>query len=164
MVERNTPNRFTRIYVDTDSYAVVRIEEEELFPNTIIKKKRKRVSKYVSQKKIIDFREFQKKMYVNYMTMESKINWYIDKTGELDFETEIIQELLINQIYPNTDRRISNTEKMRRYGLQYQQNGYNREFWANYNVIKNTPLNDKIVADLEKKGALDEQFEEDNKP
>lgn len=164
VVERNTPNRFTRIYVDTDSYAIIRIEQEELFPNTIIKKKRKVVSKYISEKKIIDFKEYRDKMYVNYMTMESKINWYNEKTGELKFETEIIRELLVNQIYANTNQRINNTEKMRRYGLQYQQNGYNRDFWANYNVIKDTPLNDEIVSDLEKQGTLDEQFEEENKP
>lgn len=164
VVERNTPNRFTRIYVDTDSYAIIRIEEEELFPNTIVKKRRKAVSKYISEKKIVDFKEYQESMYVNYMTMESKINWYNEKTGELKFETEIIQELLINQVFANTDQRINNTQKMRRYGLQYQQEGYNKEFWGNYNVIKDTPLNAEIVADLEKQGALDVQFEVEYTP
>ena len=161
VVERNTPNRFTRLYVDTDSYAIIRIEQEELFPSTAVKKRRKMVSRNISEKKIIDFKEYQGKMYLNYMTMESKINWYNEKTQNVRFETEILQELLINQIHARTDQRIANTEKMRRYGLQYQDTKYNREFWANYNVIKDTPLNDEIVADLEeRKGDLEDQFQE----
>ena len=48
---------------------------------------------------------------------------------------------------------------MKRYGLQYQDEDYNREFWENYNVIKDTPLDEKIVADLEAQGKLEEQFE-----
>jgi hypothetical protein len=165
VVERSTPNRFTRIYVDTDSYAVIRIEEEELFPNSIVRKKRKNVSKHISEKKIVDFREYQGKMYMNYMTMESQVNWYHAKTGELRFETEIIQELLINQVFVNTNQRISGTQKMRRYGLQYQQEGYNKQFWDNYNVIKDTPLNAEIVKDLEREdGDLQAQFEREYRP
>ena len=165
VVERSTPNRFTRIYVDTDTYAMVRIEEEELFPNSIERKKRKNVSKHISEKKIVDFREYQGKMFMNYMTMESQVNWYHAKTGELRFETEIIQELLINQVFPNTDERIKGTQKMRKYGLQYQQEGYNKQFWDSYNVIKDTPLNAEIVRDLEREdGDLQAQFEREYKP
>jgi hypothetical protein len=165
VVERSTPNRFTRIYVDTDTYAVVRIEEEELFPNSIERKKRKNVSKHISEKKIVDFREYQGKMFMNYMTMESQVNWYHAKTGELRFETEIIQELLINQVFPNTDERIKGTQKMRKYGLQYQQEGYDKQFWDSYNVIKDTPLNAEIVRDLEREdGDLQAQFEREYKP
>ncbi|MCA6074243.1 carboxypeptidase-like regulatory domain-containing protein [Fulvivirga sedimenti] len=160
VVERNTPNRFTRMYIDTETYAIIRIEQEELFPNTLIKKRKRMVSKQISEKKIIDFKEYRGKMYLNYMTMESKINWYNEKTESLKFETEVLQELLVNQVYANTVERIDNTEKMRRYGLQYQETRYNKEFWANYNVIKDTPLNEEIVSDLEKQGVLEFQFED----
>jgi hypothetical protein len=36
---------------------------------------------------------------------------------------------------------------------------YNKKFWKKYNVIKDTPLDQKIVQDLEKEGPLDKQFE-----
>jgi len=161
VVERNTPNRFTRMYVDTDSYAIIRIEQEELFPNAAVRKKKRMVSKHISEKKIVDFKEYRGKMYLNYMTMESKIQWLHEKRESQSFETEIHQELLINRINANTDQRIANTEKMRRYGLQYQDTQYNKDFWANYNVIKDTPLNKEIVSDLEEDdGKLEFQFEE----
>jgi hypothetical protein len=79
----------------------------------------------------------------------------------LKFETELFQQLLINEIKPNTTERIGATERMRNYGLQYQDQPYNKEFWDNYNVIKDTPLDKKVLEDLEKAGPLNKQFQGD---
>ena len=49
---------------------------------------------------------------------------------------------------------------MRNYGLQFQDQPYNKEFWDNYNVIKDTPLDVAVLRDLEKHGPLKAQFEE----
>ena len=99
-------------------------------------------------------------MYLNYITVDSKINWYGLKTNELKFETELQQQLLINQVKPNTEERIGSTEKMKSYGLQFQDLPYNKKFWDNYNVIKETPLDIKIKEDLEKQLSLDKQFQD----
>lgn len=160
VVEQRTEQAFDRMYIDTDSYAIIRLEHEQYFDDKVLKKQRKMVSKQISEKKVIDFKEYEGKMYLNYMTMESKVNWLSEKTNKMKFETEVIQELLINRVDSNTTERIANNNKMRRYGLQYQDEKYNQDFWQNYNVIKDTPLNDAIVADLEKAGALDYQFQE----
>lgn len=161
VVERRIENMFTRMYIATENYAIIRIEQEQFFDDNIIKKKRRMVSRHVSEKKIVDFKEFRGRMYLNYMTLGTKYEWTNEKNDNKSFETEILQELLINRIYTKTDQRIGNTEKMRRYGLQYQDEAYNKDFWESYNVIKDTPLNNEIVADLEKEGALEFQFEED---
>jgi hypothetical protein len=47
---------------------------------------------------------------------------------------------------------------MRNYGLQYQDQPYNKEFWDSYNVIKETPIDKKILKDLEKVAPLEAQF------
>jgi hypothetical protein len=98
-------------------------------------------------------------MYLNYMTLITKLNWYDEHTNELKFSTELYQQLLINNINPSPQERITSTEKMRNYGLQFQNEPYNKEFWDNYNFIKETPLDKKILADLERAGPLEEQFE-----
>jgi len=49
---------------------------------------------------------------------------------------------------------------MKPYGLQYQDPPYNKEFWDNYNMIKESPLDRKIIEDLEKQGPLDKQFKD----
>jgi hypothetical protein len=159
LVPDNAGTMRIKFYVDAETYAIVRIEYERTFNKEILRKKGDLVSKYISDTKTIDFKDYQGKMYLNLITLKSKINWYSQKTDELKFETELQQELLINNITTEPYERIGSTEKMRRYGLQYQDENYNRDFWDNYNVIKDTPLDEAIVADLEELGTLEEQFE-----
>ena len=151
---------YLKMYIDIDTYAFVRVETEMDFRDEIVNKKKKLVGKFDGLKKIIDFKKFDEKMYLNYMHVVSNINWYDRETEELRFETELTQELLINRIYPDTDNRIGRTEKMKRYGLQYQDEEYNKEFWSSYNVIKETPIDESILEDLEREVTLEEQFEE----
>lgn len=148
-----------KLYIATQNYAIIRMEFERKYSDAIIRRKKNLVSKYISDKKVIDFKEYDGKMYLNYMNLTSQINWYDENTNKLKFETELYQELLINKVHPNPTERIGSTEKMKRYGLQYQDEKYNKEFWNNYNVIKDTPLDKEIVRDLEKLGNLEEQFE-----
>jgi hypothetical protein len=92
--------------------------------------------------------------------MISRINWYDIKTNDLKFETELSQQLLINDIETSTNKRIPSSRSMKNYGLQYQHLPYNKEFWDNYNVIKRTPLDQKIIEDLERVAPLEDQFKE----
>ena len=151
---------YLKMYIDIDTYAFVRVETEMDFRDEIVNKKKKLVGKFDGLKKIIDFKKFDEKMYLNYMHVVSNINWYDRESEELRFETELTQELLINRIYPDTENRIGRTEKMKRYGLQYQDEEYNKEFWSSYNVIKETPIDESILEDLERDVTLEEQFEE----
>jgi hypothetical protein len=98
-------------------------------------------------------------MYVHFLAVDSKINWYDLATGELKLETELHQQLMINNIDLSPKGRIGTSEKMRSYGLQYQDMPYNKSFWENYNVIKESPLDRKIIDDLERQGPLEKQFE-----
>ena len=148
-----------KVFVDTETYSIIHLEYERE-QSERWGKRRGLVGKFVNIKKVIDFKEYQGKMYLNYMTVDSRINWYDHKTDELRFETELHQQLLVNQIYPNTGQRIGTTEKMRNYGLQYQDLPYNKAFWDKYNVIKTTPLDKKIIEDLEKELPLEKQYEE----
>jgi len=146
------------MFVDQKTFGIIRMEYEnnEVQP---INKKRGLMSKFVGLKKTIDYKYHNGKLYLNYMEVLSKINWYDIKSDTLAFETELAQHLMINQVYTNTDERIGITSKMRRYGLQYQDLPYNKEFWDKYNVIKESPLDARIIADLERDGPLDKQFE-----
>src|SRR6478609_854586 len=147
-----------KLYIDKISYSIIHMEYEN-DQQSEISKKRGMQSRFVGIKRVIDFKEYNGKMYLNYLTIDSKINWYDAKTDVLKFETELHQQLLINEVFSKTSERIGTTEKMRSYGLQFQDMPYNKEFWDNYNVIKETPLDRKIIEDLEKQGPLDKQFE-----
>lgn len=147
------------VHVEKSTYAIIHIEYEEK-PDNKLHKKRGMVSKLVSSRRVNDFKKFDGKYYINYLSVDSKVNWYDIKTQELKFETELNQSLLINQVLPNAQSRINANQKMKAYGLQYQDPPYNKAFWNNYNTIKESPLDRKIIEDLEKHGPLDKQFKD----
>lgn len=148
-----------KIFIDKEDFSIVHLEYETGASDDVIAKKKNLVSKFAGLKKSIDFKRFEGKMYLNYMTITSKVNWY-DIDNNLKFETELYQQLLINEIQPKTKKEIGSTEKMHSYGLQYQDLPYNKKFWDNYNVIKETPLDRRILEDLEKRAPLEKQFEQ----
>ena len=150
---------YLKIFIDKDNYAIVHLEWEATTSNEILERKKNLVSRFAGLRKTIDFKLVDNKRHLNFINITSKVNWYDIKTNELKFETELFQQLLINKVITNIDERSSSVERMRNYGLQYQDLPYNKEFWDHYNVIKETPLDKKIVEDLEKAGPLDKQFE-----
>jgi hypothetical protein len=149
-----------KVFIDKEDFSIVHLEWETRKSDDELGRKKNLISKFAGLKKSLDFRRYAGKMYLSFMTITSKVNWYDIDTHELKFETELFQQLLINKVTSNPHERIGSTEKMRNYGLQYQDQPYNKEFWDNYNVIKETPLDQKILSDLEKLAPLEEQFED----
>lgn len=148
-----------KIFVEKSDYSIIHLEFEINGSDDIPGRKKNMASRFTGIKKTIDFKRIEGKMFLNYISVTSKVDWYDPKTNAVKFNTELFQQLLINHVTPHTDEEISSVEKMSNYGLQYQQGSYNKKFWSKYNVIKDTPLDQKIVQDLEREGPLDKQFE-----
>lgn len=148
-----------KVFIDKEDYAIIHIDFETYYTGDNLDSRKDVVNTYIGYKKKIDFRKYSGKMYLNYITVVTHEKWNDIKTKALKFDTELVQHLLINQVYANTTVRIRSTEKMRNYGLQYQDYPYNKEFWASYNVIKETALDRQVIRDLEKDAPLEEQFE-----
>jgi len=152
-------NTRLRLYIDALTYAIIRMEYQTGEQDEIIDKRKGLISRLYAMEKIIEFKEYAGKMYLYHINLKSDIHWYDEKTNEMRFNTQLHQQLLINKIFPNSEEKIGTTEKMKRYGLQYQHSEYNKEFWDNYNVIKETPLDKQIVEDLESEVSLEKQFQ-----
>jgi hypothetical protein len=150
-----------KVYIDKEDYSILHLEFERTDTGDNLAIKKNLVSKFIGYKKTIDFRKYEGKMYLNYIRITSRESWYDKTTNTLKFDTELVQDLLINEVHPNTAERIGPTEKMRNYGLQYQDYPYNKKFWEDYNVIKETPIDKQILLDLEKVAPLEKQFEDD---
>jgi len=151
---------YMKLLIDKEDFSIIHFEFEQGFEDDFLGKRKDLISKFAGIKKTIEFRKFQGKMYPSFLSISSKINWYDLETNELKFQTELFQQLLINNVDAHPKERIRLTEKMRNYGLQFQDRPYNKKFWDNYNVIKETPLDQQILRDLEQHVPLDEQFEE----
>lgn len=150
-----------RFYIDKTTYGIVRLEYESDVDENIVnpnEKYKDYINRFAKINKTMEFKYYRGKYYLNYMTFYKRNQWYHRSRRRLDYDVELYQELLINNIHHRAEHRISPSNKMRKYGLQYQDQPYNKEFWDDYNVIKNTPLNDKIIQDLEQSGSLEHQF------
>jgi len=154
-----TGEYFLKIFIDKTDFSIIHLEFEMDGSDKIPGRKKNMSSRFTGIKKTIDFKRIAGKMYLNYISVTSKVDWFDDKTNEVKFKTELSQQLLINHVIPETEEEISSVQKMSNYGLQHQHGSYNKKFWSKYNVIKDTPLDQKIVQDLEKAGPLDKQFE-----
>jgi hypothetical protein len=148
-----------KIFIDKSDYAIIHLEFEIKGSDEIPGRVKKLARRFTGLKKTIDFKRIDDKMYLNYISVTSNLEWYDPKTKAVEFTTELFQQLLINQVFPNSADRITSIEKMHTYGLQYQRQRYNKQFWNKYNVIKDTPLDQKILQDLERLEPLDKQFE-----
>lgn len=146
------------LFIDKKNYGIIHLEYENN-QEVALGKRKGLESKFASVKRVVDFKSYGGKMYLNYITVDSKINWYDIKTKHLQFETNLRQQLLVNEVHPNTTEWIGSTKKMKDYGLQYQDLPYNKTFWDNYNVIKESPLEKQIVEDLGREMPLEKQFE-----
>lgn len=151
-----------RIFIDKTDYAIYRFEFSRMNTNdgAVVGRRKGMTGRFVGIEKVVEFKRFDNAMFVNFIRMDSKINWYDATTHELRFETELFQHLLVNKIDMKPTVRINATESMKKYGLQFQTYQYNKAFWDSYNVIKRTPLDSEIVADLEKSGPLEGQFKD----
>lgn len=154
-----TKDYLLRVFIDKETYGILHLEYTNDHQQEL-EKKRGLESRFVKIKRTIDFKLFEGKLFLNYLTVTSQVNWYDSNSGKLKFEAELQRQLLVNHVYPKPQSRISLTQKMRNYGLQYQDQQYNQKFWDNYNVIKESPLDRKIVEDLEKEAPLEKQFKD----
>jgi hypothetical protein len=158
-------NERLKIFIETGSYAIVRIEQtigskDHAISEVLRHKKSLYLDRFVTTNKVIEFKEYDGLYYLNYFTLYKRNQWYNQESRTLDYDMELFQELLINNISPDTQKRIKSSAKMKKYGLQYQDMPYDREFWKDYNMIKQTPLDEKIMEDLERYGKLENQFSE----
>lgn len=146
-----------RIYIEKKNYGIVHLDYENRQVHSL-EKRRDLESRFVKIHRILNYKSIGGKLYLNFIQVTSQINWYEIKTGKLKFETELQRQLLINDVEPNSPNRIPISKKMKGYGLQFQDAPYNKKFWETYNVIKETPLDKKIIKDLEREIPLEVQF------
>jgi hypothetical protein len=150
-----------KIFVDKNDYSIVHFQVETTHQGENLDRRKGLVSRYLNTAKTIDFRKYNGRLFLNYIQVTTHERWYDEKSGALKFETELQQNLVINEVTDKPSKPIATTEKMRNYGLEYQDYPYNTAFWENYNVLKETPLDKKILEDLEKVAPLEEQFKVD---
>jgi hypothetical protein len=103
----------------------------------------------------VEFDSYNNKLYPRRMH-ESELNEIYDPAGKLKFSSVETLEFIATNIIPDKENQAA---KKLKYGTMIKPTAYHQEFWKHYNVLKLTPLDEKLIQDLEKEISLQEQFE-----
>src|SRR5258708_18580466 len=110
-------------------------------------------------RKTLKFKKYEGKYFMEYMSYSWRIEGFKRGSENILFTSDFFQELLINNVIlknvqkPARENKMSDTKI-----LELQTKPYNESFWKAYNIIRDSPLSQKIIKDLEQTGALENQF------
>lgn len=151
------------LYIDTETFGILKIsmERKSEDPAKTFYDERL-VSKDSRQRRnwfrfSVEFELFDGKLYPRRMH-ESEMNELHDApTGQLKITSIETLEFVATNIIPGKE---SKAAKKLKYGMMIKPGEYHEAFWKNYNTLKLTPLDEKLIRDLEKDISLQKQFEQ----
>jgi len=148
------------LYIDMETFGFLKI--------TMERKSRDKSKNYYDERNIksgkqrrvwfrfsVEFDSYNNKLYPRRMH-ESELNEIYDLAGQLRLSSIETLEFIATNIIPAKENQMA---KKLKYGMMIKTTEYNQEFWKHYNVLKLTPLDEKLIQDLEKEISLQEQFD-----
>ena len=148
------------LYIDMETFGFLKI--------TMERKSRDKSKNYYDERNIksgkqrrvwfrfsVEFESYNNKLYPRRMH-ESELNEIYDLAGQLRLSSIETLEFIATNIIPAKENQMA---KKLKYGMMIKPTEYNQEFWKHYNVLKLTPLDEKLIQDLEKEISLQEQFD-----
>lgn len=148
------------LYVDVETYAIYRSEEtiKNFELSWKVENKDSVYMRLTSGTSVFDFKAYNDKLYLNHIRHEVENEYFNPLTKKIYGKFTIINELLVNDIYEDPRTHIKGLKRVENLALELQVTPYNEAFWQNFNAIKQTPIESKIMSDLLEKGTLDVQF------
>jgi hypothetical protein len=152
------------LYIDVETYGILKINMERRSRSIDHKYYQVLIRKGQSMGRVwfrftVEFEPYNGKLYLR-RTHESELNEFYDKGGQVNtshVETLefVTHDIGLNEEDPNAARL--------KYGMNLKTGDYHPDFWKKYNTLKLTPLDEKLIRDLEKETTLQEQFQKENK-
>lgn len=130
------------LYISSEDYAILKSEYQSDTP-------------YNHTESMAVYRKFNNKYYLYHAMEEGRSFQRKDSFNHIYHLELITTDIQAKNIEPFKGKEPSRVELLR---LKYDS-----VFWDNYNILKATPLEEKIVADLERQMSLKSQFAEANK-
>ncbi|HEX6225673.1 MAG TPA: carboxypeptidase-like regulatory domain-containing protein [Chryseolinea sp.] len=149
------------LYIDMETFGFLKIDmERRSRDDAQYYYVEDRLNKSESRRRIwfrfsVEFGQYNEKLYPRRMH-ESELNEFIDNTAQLKVSSVETLELIVTNIIPGKENPAA---KKMKYGLVLKEGEYHAEFWKTYNVLKLTPLDEKLIRDLEREISLQKQFE-----
>lgn len=146
-----------KIYVNTSDYAVLKIEEFQK----------------AKQEDIMQLHTFELNWEVNYTKLNGRYHltyskeqgynkdfFYNNEEVLLNTKDHLFHvEIMVNGINDTKPKAFKGVEPDKK---QLNKMKYQPEFWSSFPVLKDSPLNQEIIDDLEKQSSLKEQYDKEN--
>jgi len=154
------------LYIYYDNYAIKKLEYELVAASKAQKSRSKTLfDTQINHKITMTFREYQGKMYPNYIYYETpklvNVGYKPTKPGQVVEEEPntderfyyTVQEVLFTEIILDPDR--INEALQRPWDPDiFAIKPYNKEFWRNYNTLLESEEDEKLIQDLTKRSTL----------
>lgn len=158
------------MYIYWDSYAVKKIEYELVAASDVQKRRSKSLyGTQLNHRLIISYKEYQDKMYPNYIYYETPklVNIGDRSSDKKKNEEELgdtsdeqfyytIQEILFTEIIQDPEQIGEELSKEWSSDI-FLPRAYNKEFWKNYNVLLESEEEEQLIQDLSKRASLFKQ-------
>jgi hypothetical protein len=151
------------LHIDTETFGILKISMERtsadpaktFYDERMVGKDRKLRRNWF--RFTVEFGLYDGTLYPRRMH-ESEMNEFYDAaTEQLKITSIETLEFVANNIIPGKEDRAA---KKLKYGMMIKPGEYHEAFWKNYNMLKLTPLDEKLIRDLEKDISLQKQFEQ----
>lgn len=157
-----------RLYIDSETYAIIRIDEEESYssqdnnlgPFAWVRETNDSIkSVLTSVHKKIEFREFNGKYYLSHISGHYIVKDYNSKIKSFIHTNIFKRELLVNMVYNNTLEEAATKGQDR---IKLVTGKYDSQFWRNYNIVQPSSLDKIVFRELSLLKPIEEQFEENS--
>lgn len=154
------------LYIYYDNYAIKKLEYELVAASKAQKSRSKTLfDTQINHKLIMTFREYQDKMYPNYIYYETpklvNVGYKPTKPGEVNEAEQntderfyyTVQELLFTEIILDPEQVQTALQKAWDPDI-FAIKPYNKDFWRNYNTLLESEEDEKLIQDLTKRSSL----------
>lgn len=154
------------VYIYYDNYAIKKLEYD-LVPASKEQKTRSKLllNSTVNHKLVINYKEFQDKMYPNYIYYETPklVNVGAKTKKKLTAEEKLryneerfyytVQEILFSEVIIEDDKVNATLEQDWDADI-FSAKPYDKTFWESYNVLLESEEDEKLIRDLSKRASL----------
>lgn len=156
------------LYIHAKDLAIIRYDVEDNYGPDGNNQPKRRIGKnllarYRHLNMTNRFVKVNERYYPSYIRTQFEYGEYNEAKKVTERRFVMTRELSVNQV---TTQNIAMTsaEEMKSIALDDQLQQYDEVFWRDYNILTLTPLEEKIISDLEKSGALENQFRKKTGP
>jgi len=153
-----------KFYIQCDNFAFVRIEEiydASVDGTKSWKQNNSDTVQVFPQKRImiLEYKPTPEKYSLTTLSFHTSMIYKDARSNNEILQFAIQQDVMVNDIQSVDVKPPTRKDGIRR-SLEEQTFTYDPGFWKSYNIIKETPLQEKIREDLEKETALEQQFKD----